>query len=293
MQRQRFGHESGTTGQSYGQQLAEIHANALPGITRTEEGEERPSPTGDLEQGLAIKGGSNRNYNDLERSRERERYEDYLDEQDSEKLPNAFDLGWKRNFQHLLGEKPTLWFLPICNTSGDGWHWEPSPKWVKAREEVKRDRETQWRQQEQWDGELDQTYDERNRSWDSRDHNRRPQRDDRERHYLTPLSGAATLPKSRRRSVGTEDRMNGHSLDTYTDGRTSGDSLGSKMSMKTIRRRSSFDDASEDEEDRYEVSSDEDGRGRPLHDGGWYGQSTEVASSDGQQRDEDGWRDWD
>ena len=96
--------------QGYGQQLAEIHANVLPGVTRPEEGETFLG-TGDLERGTSRdrSGGIHRDYASLERSRERERYEDYLDEQDSEKLPNAFDLGWKRNLLHLLGDKPLLW----------------------------------------------------------------------------------------------------------------------------------------------------------------------------------------
>jgi len=65
-------------------------------------------------------------YDAMERARARARYEEYLDEQDSEKLPSAFDLGWKRNLVHLFGPSRILWALPICNTTGDGWSWEPS-----------------------------------------------------------------------------------------------------------------------------------------------------------------------
>ena len=82
-------------------------------------------------------------YEQREREQTRQRYEEYLDEQDSEKLPNVFDLGWKRNLLHLLGPSPLLWFFPICNTTGDGWSWEASAKWVEARERLRREREAQ------------------------------------------------------------------------------------------------------------------------------------------------------
>ncbi|KAI0009546.1 palmitoyltransferase PFA3 [Xylariaceae sp. FL0662B] len=123
----------------YGQQLLDIHANALPGITRPEEGEVT-EPGGD--------GIPHMSYEDLERYRTRKRYEEYMDEQDSEKLPNAFDLGPKRNLLHLFGPSPALWFFPIINTSGDGWNWEASPKWVATRERIARDREEQRRREQ-------------------------------------------------------------------------------------------------------------------------------------------------
>lgn len=87
--------------------------------------------------------GMGRSYEEIERTRARDRYEEYLDEQDSEKLPSAFDLGWKRNLGHLFGPKPLLWFFPVCNTTGDGWIWEPSPKWLEARERISQEREAQ------------------------------------------------------------------------------------------------------------------------------------------------------
>ena len=121
---------NGTTNPSYGQQLAEIHANALPGITRPEEGDATSPATMSLRS----------HYNDMELARERDRYQDYLDEQDSEKLPNAFDLGWRRNLMHVFGERRMLWPLPICNTTGDGWKWEASKKWLAAHEQVAQDR---------------------------------------------------------------------------------------------------------------------------------------------------------
>lgn len=122
----------------YGQQLLDIHANALPGVTRPEEGEVSMSVDG-AQDGSGV----HMSYAELERRRARKRYEDYLDEEDSAKLPNAFDLGPKRNLLHLFGPSPFLWFFPIINTTGDGWSWEPSPKWLKARERISREREEQ------------------------------------------------------------------------------------------------------------------------------------------------------
>ena len=121
---------NGVSTPSYGQQLAEIHANALPGITRPEEGDGGSPAAASLRN----------NYTDLELARERNRYQDYLDEQDSEKLPNAFDLGLTRNLTHVFGERRLFWVLPVCNTTGDGWKWEPSKKWLAARDDVARQR---------------------------------------------------------------------------------------------------------------------------------------------------------
>lgn len=146
-------------------QLKEIHANALPGVLRPEEGEEvastaaaqtytppyhqhkqhssstpanldgttNPTPSPDRDALRA-------SYADLEAQRERERYEQYLDEKDSENLPHAFDLGWRTNLLYLFGEKWWLWFLPVCNTIGDGWEWEVSDEWVQGWEESARQR---------------------------------------------------------------------------------------------------------------------------------------------------------
>jgi ribosomal protein L40E len=134
----------------YGQQLLDIHQNALPGITRPEEGEEfRSQPTStyttDSSQsgGPMLEGSRPITYDELERYRATKRYEEYLDEQDSAKLPNAFDLGPKRNLLHLFGPNPWLWAFPVCNTTGDGWSWEPSPRWLEARERIARERSEQ------------------------------------------------------------------------------------------------------------------------------------------------------
>ncbi|KAK3685430.1 Palmitoyltransferase PFA3 [Podospora appendiculata] len=136
----------------YGQQLLDLHQNALPGITRPEEGEEmrRSSHTSQYHDIAPISsdpellGGSRRfTYDELERYRAQKRHEEYLDEQDSTKLPNAFDLGPRRNLLHLFGPSPWLWALPVCNTTGDGWSWQPNPKWIETRDRIAREREQQ------------------------------------------------------------------------------------------------------------------------------------------------------
>ncbi|KAI0205140.1 palmitoyltransferase PFA3 [Astrocystis sublimbata] len=119
----------------YGQQLLDMHANALPGVTRPEEGEVTVSQNDRMP--------THASYEEMERHRARKRYEEYIDEQDSEKLPNAFDLGAKKNLLHLFGPVPMLWPIPVMNTTWDGWTWEPSPKWMAARERLANERQAQ------------------------------------------------------------------------------------------------------------------------------------------------------
>lgn len=116
---------------SNGEQFTGMTTPPAPGSTMPGDGE--------------VSNGETRyqSYDAMARFRARERYDQYLDEQDSEKLPSAFDLGWKRNLQHLFGPYRTLWIFPINNTTGDGWKWEPSPKWLRAREDITREREAQ------------------------------------------------------------------------------------------------------------------------------------------------------
>ena len=267
MRRQQFGNVNGNGVQSYGQQLAEIHANTVPGVTRAEEGEAMLSSE-EFEAGPRSKAQRSlqRDYREMERSRERERYEDYLDEQDSEKLPSAFDLGWRQNLRHLFGDRPLLWWLPICNTSGDGWHWEPNPKWVDAREAMRKERENQ-RQEDEDRG--------RNGYGDGHYDRRRPVREDLERHYLTTSNGAIDLPTAGSRSSSKADRILGRT-DEYFDRSFDDGSPSSRMSMKTLRRRGSFSGSSDD--DGYDVSSDEElgsaqgtsqFNGLPRADNGW------------------------
>lgn len=145
--------------QPLGERLKEIHANALPGVLRPEEGEASLTPSRNHSPILPAPVASNsspaqeslqRTYASIEAQRERDRYNMYLDEQDSEKLPNAFNLGWKRNLLHVLGHHPLYWFLPVCNTTGDGWHWEVSPDWTEARDRVGREREQRAREETFW-----------------------------------------------------------------------------------------------------------------------------------------------
>jgi hypothetical protein len=75
-----------------------------------------------------------------ERQRERDRYNEYMDEQDNESLPNAFNHGWRKNMVAVMGPSPSLWMLPICNSLGDGWTWEPSEAWQAARDSIKKRR---------------------------------------------------------------------------------------------------------------------------------------------------------
>ncbi|KAF1984499.1 zf-DHHC-domain-containing protein [Aulographum hederae CBS 113979] len=125
---------------TFGEQLVEIHANMLPGVTRTEEGEERSSP---------LRGAPMLSWEERERRRDQERYDQYRDEKDSERLPNAFDVGWRKNLSHVFGPSPALWLIPVCNSMGDGWSWEPNPKWIQSREQIRREREAEVNAQQQ------------------------------------------------------------------------------------------------------------------------------------------------
>lgn len=142
MRRMQFGYTNGQGVQSYEPQLAEIRTNAIPWIAQDKEEEEMLPSNCDLEAG-SMRG----NYSEQEQQREQEIFVGYLDEEGSEKLPNALDLVSKRNLQHLLGAK--IWFLPSCNTTNDGWNWEPSKKWIEARERIRRQRGNQWRESEE------------------------------------------------------------------------------------------------------------------------------------------------
>ncbi len=159
LQHHRRGSSHGVaeTLQRAGEQILEFHANAIPGASRLEEGEERASPKMDSHRDFRraspyaeenvqysdtpAQQALRRTYSSIEEQRERDRYEEYMDTRESEKLPNAFDLGWRRNLSHLFGPRPLLWFLPACNTTGDGWRWEVSQEWVQATEEAAKRRE--------------------------------------------------------------------------------------------------------------------------------------------------------
>ncbi|KAL4988152.1 Palmitoyltransferase pfa3 [Aspergillus falconensis] len=134
--------------QNYGNQILDAHANAIPGVTRPEEGEESSENLTPAQQALS------RSYANLERQREHDRYEDYLAELDNEKMPHAFDLGWKRNLLHLFGDRPLHWLVPTHTTTGNGWQWEPSRKFLEAQERVRQQREQVAEQQRQYQRDL-------------------------------------------------------------------------------------------------------------------------------------------
>ena len=146
--------------------LKEIHANALPGVLRPEEGESgansrAPSPlppvaSGGLPGSSPAQQSLHRSYASIEAQRERERYNSYQDEVDSEKLPNAFDLGWKRNLLHVIGPIPWKWPLPYLNTVGDGWSWEVSPSFWEAKDRIAREREQRMREEAFWNRDANQ-----------------------------------------------------------------------------------------------------------------------------------------
>lgn len=261
---------------SVSDQLREIHANALPGVTRPEEGESTlRSPTpGNVPMSNGYSHPAYQSYEERERQQSYNRYEDYLDERDNELLPNAFDLGWKRNLGHVFGPSPLLWFIPICNTTGDGWSWEPSPKWLAVRERIKRDRETEEQEQKQreraagWgldspteaefrrSGRIQEGWQPARHNVVSPRHPRRPEWQSPLRHgeparYLTTSNGIVNAPKEGRRSLCKADQILGRASGMYTDG---------DVPLQTLDKKKfdQYNYISEDEdEDDYEVSSDE------------------------------------
>ena len=223
--------------QRYGQQLAEIHANAIPGVTRVEEGEERTSPHPD--GNLTAMQSLHLNYANMEREREQEtsRYESYLDEKDSEKLPHAFDLGWKRNLSSLFGPDKLLWFLPICNTAGDGWQWEASPKWLAAHATMQAAREQQWREQQAL---------EQHAGWGvSEDH----WNNSNNNNNTNAISSSQSHKVRRSPHISKADRILGRTAGQYSDGSFYDRRPSSEMSMQTFNKhqqRSDDDTASLD-----------------------------------------------
>ncbi|KAI9845498.1 MAG: palmitoyltransferase for Vac8p [Sclerophora amabilis] len=252
---------------SYGQQLVEIHANTLPGVTRPEEGEERQSPVPNSGNYIRpARGGpdpSQRTYNEFELSQQRDRYEEYLDEKDSERLPNAFNLGWKRNLTHLFGANPLLWCVPICNTSGDGWNWEPSPAWLQARDDIRREREAQWIQQHELNdvGGLGT----RRAGGDTFRTHQFSEDTGYDEHYLSTSNRAPARAIPGRRSPFKADKVLGRGPDQFVDDPISpelGHSGQNGFSMRTLRGRKEAWE--EDDDGQYELSSDEEEADRRL-----------------------------
>ncbi|KAH7386021.1 DHHC palmitoyltransferase-domain-containing protein [Pyrenochaeta sp. MPI-SDFR-AT-0127] len=264
---------------SIGDQLREIHANALPGVTRPEEGEvpsrstSRSPVPGHVPMSNGYSAPNNQSYEYRERQQHQYRYDTYLDERDNEMLPNAFDLGPKRNLGHVFGPSPIRWFLPLCNTTGDGWSWEPSPKWLAARERIKRDREAEEQLQKQreraagWgvDSPTEAEFRRPTRGpdgWQPGQYvqpaprpTRRPEWQSPLRHgeqaqYLTTSNGVLRSPREGRRSPSKADQILGREHGMYADG---------DVQLQNMDRRKfdQYNYISEDEDDDYEVSSDE------------------------------------
>lgn len=257
--------DPGTGRPSLGDQLREIHANIVPGVTRPEEGED-PRSYSPYPGSSPAQQSLHRNYNDLEAQRERDRYADYMDEIDSSKLPNAFDLGWKSNMLHVFGHRAILWAFPICNTTGDGWQWEASDRWLVARDNIRREREHQMRIQREreraagwgidspgpwlgtrpaWAAAADEDDDE----------------DDidtvQDKHFLTTSNGVARIPGQGRRSPSKANQILGR-----WDTESVPEEVGTPMQDLRGRRRvdpmldsmpNDYDDA-----DDYDISSDEE-----------------------------------
>lgn len=78
-----------------------------------------------------------------ERDREFRRYNSYILEESTKKLPHPFDLGRSRNFRSVFGprEEWWKWFIPRFSGVGDGWNWETSNEWRIAAEAVRVERE--------------------------------------------------------------------------------------------------------------------------------------------------------
>ncbi|KFY17930.1 hypothetical protein V492_00285 [Pseudogymnoascus sp. VKM F-4246] len=228
MQHQHIAQHRSHEPPSYGQQLRDIHTNALPGVTRPEEGATPPAEN------------RYRTYEDLERQRARDRYQEYLDEQDADKLPNAFDLGWRRNLHVLFGPKKLLWFVPVCNSLGDGWSWEPSPKWIAMRECIRKERDEQLER-------------ERNAGWGtaSGGWEGEPEPVQITRHYLNAPSPTISTGQ---RSPSKADRVLGRDPGSFLEEPNDGHN----MRMEDLSR----DRIGKDDDD-YDTSSDEMETPRP------------------------------
>ena len=250
----------GSHANGYGQQLLEMHANALPGITRPEEGEDVRSYGHDARPAHLSIG-------EHERLRTVKRYEEYMDEEDSEKMPNAFDLGWRRNLLHLFGPSPWFWALPICNTTGDGWSWEPSPKWAAMRDRIRREREEQHAREVE-------------AGWGAPDSPglapapAPPMAGGAGRHYLSSTPSSSSTG---RRTPSKADRVLGRDPNLYSDGGLESHSL------RTLNRkgRAIYDDLftdDDEEEEQEEVFAPVRPAGPPqgMRLGSWQGGASGI-----------------
>ena len=273
---------------SISDQLREIHANALPGVTRPEEGEtvarstsRSPNPG----QAPMSNGYSHPNNQSSwayrERQQNQDRYDSYLDERDNENLPNAFDLGWKRNLGHVFGPSPLQWIIPTCTTTGDGWMWDPSPKWLAVRERIKREREAEEQLQKQreraagWGMDSPTEVESRRptrgpNGWQPGQYSqpaprptRRPEWQSPLRHgehaqYLTTSNGIVRSPREGRRSPSKADQILGREQGMYADGDVQLQNLDRK-------RFDQYNYISEDEDDDYEDDGNEQSKSKTKH----------------------------
>lgn len=236
-------------------QLREIHANSQP---------EPHSPA----EGNGYSAPAYPSYEQQERMRNYNRYEDYMDERDNDELPNAFDLGWRRNFGDVFGPSPLLWAFPICNSVGDGWSWEASDEWLAAHQRIldkRQAEEARQRQRERaagWgvDSPTEEEF-QRTGTWQLNKFSpptpRLPRPDtDAPRHhgeevrYLTTATGvASTPPLAGRRSPSKADKILGRERGMYSD-----------VQLQPMQRKKfdQYNYISEDEDDDYETSSDEE-----------------------------------
>ncbi|KAF2262842.1 palmitoyltransferas-like protein PFA3 [Lojkania enalia] len=263
---------------SIGDQLREIHANVLPGVTRPEEGESpsRSASRSPARDSVRVSNGYSppgyNSYEQRERQQNYDRYASYLDERDNELLPNAFDLGWQRNLAHVFGSTSMLWLVPICNTTGDGWSWQASSTWLAARERVRKDREYEDQLQKQreraagWgvDSPTEAEFRRTGRVPEGWQVNRNspptprlprrpewqsPRRNGEEARYLTTSNGVMSTPLEGRRSPSKADQILGRERGMYADG---------DMQLQPIDRRK-FDQYNYvSDDDEYSDSSDEE-----------------------------------
>ncbi|KAK2882490.1 hypothetical protein FQN49_000289 [Arthroderma sp. PD_2] len=292
----------GRTLQGYGQQFIDMHANSIPGVTRAEEGEERASPT----IGTRVPGGPLhpthdynpaehydhyqspaqqslfRSYGELDRAREHDRYEEYLADCDSEKLPHAFDLGWRKNLLHLFGPNPLLWPIPICTTTGDGWRWEPSSKWQEAKSRIEEQRARRWEETNQQQQQFLQQISVQRQSQPTPTHHH-------SWHASEPHPGSSWTGRfNSTGNVRSPGPYNGNSVD---------DRPSTGVSMKTLRPMSPRPRPGEGEtdieevSDHYSTSSDEDTERHALISNDDVKRT--VANNDNVKGRAEEWVDWD
>jgi len=166
-------------------------------------------------------------------------------------------MGWKRNLLHVFGDKPLFWGLPICNTTGDGWQWEVSPKWSAAHEEVARQRR---QQQQEEEASRNRGASARNAASDSRPPAFEPPRRD---FRWTPGQGFvnqarnAAVPApplvSRGQMLSPTRRTNSVLHQSSSPAAESSD-----MQMQPLDRRKGGGGVKGSDADSYETSSDED-----------------------------------